>query len=330
MAIVFNTRRTASVRAQTNCEVCVLTNRQFYKVAKQYPEEALIMKDIILSKYGMDDAKKTDSKKKLQEELDRKKIDEASGKRNDELTAEEKLEKEKKEGDQLNEQNEDEDEDEGEGEDEDENENEDADEELVEKLNIVKEREGEMGKNNNNNNNNNNNESLTAKDEEKSTELTELQQKSLFDLRGAKKHSLTNLVGGQFKREDSMMSDISHSTASTGIGSRQNSALSGFDIKPGIGSRQSSVIDAHGSPSPTSSRLIKPTGKEMAGTKKVLSGKDDDVMLLAAAGNEDLWRIARNFKEELRKIDELAFGVIVEEEKLGRRMATVKRKLAED
>ena len=291
------------------------------------------MKDIILSKYGMDDAKKTDSKKKLQEELDRKKIDEASGKRNDELTAEEKLEKEKKEGDQLNEQNEDEDEDEGEGEDEDENENEDADEELVEKLNIVKEREGEMGKNNNNNNsnnNNNNNESLTAKDEEKSTELTELQQKSLFDLRGAKKHSLTNLVGGQFKREDSMMSDISHSTASTGIGSRQNSALSGFDIKPGIGSRQSSVIDAHGSPSPTSSRLIKPTGKEMAGTKKVLSGKDDDVMLLAAAGNEDLWRIARNFKEELRKIDELAFGVIVEEEKLGRRMATVKRKLAED
>ena len=291
------------------------------------------MKDIILSKYGMDDAKKADSKKKLQEELDRKKIDEASGKRNDELTAEEKLEKEKKEGDQLNEQNEDEDEDEGEGEDEDENENEDADEELVEKLNIVKEREGEMGKNNNNNNsnnNNNNNESLTAKDEEKSTELTELQQKSLFDLRGAKKHSLTNLVGGQFKREDSMMSDISHSTASTGIGSRQNSALSGFDIKPGIGSRQSSVIDAHGSPSPTSSRLIKPTGKEMAGTKKVLSGKDDDVMLLAAAGNEDLWRIARNFKEELRKIDELAFGVIVEEEKLGRRMATVKRKLAED
>ena len=70
------------------------------------------------------------------------------------------------------------------------------------------------------------------------------------------------------------------------------------------------------------------TGNEMASTKRALSGQDsDDLMALAAAGAEDLWRIARFFKGEMTKIDECAFEIVVDEEKLGRRFSSVERNI---
>lgn len=52
VALVLRSRRTASIRSRLYCEVCVLTRDIYNKVAELYPEDALEMRNIILSKYS--------------------------------------------------------------------------------------------------------------------------------------------------------------------------------------------------------------------------------------------------------------------------------------
>ena len=59
VALVLHSRRTASIRSKGCCEVCVLNKTTYEKTAKEYPKDAEIMRNVILSKYGhLDHSKK--------------------------------------------------------------------------------------------------------------------------------------------------------------------------------------------------------------------------------------------------------------------------------
>ena len=52
VALILQGKRTASIRAKGPCELCVLTREMYDFVATAYPEDAVMMRNVILSKYG--------------------------------------------------------------------------------------------------------------------------------------------------------------------------------------------------------------------------------------------------------------------------------------
>ena len=52
VALILQGKRTASIRAKGACELCVLTRDMYDFVASQYPDDAIRMRHVILSKYG--------------------------------------------------------------------------------------------------------------------------------------------------------------------------------------------------------------------------------------------------------------------------------------